>query len=292
MTTRWRDADERGRILEKECDDFSDNLHMIDAQEDGAFRRWLLRGPGTWVEVVTLRGGIYVGGDVDTVVFRGGVDRSSDPRGRVYWMATRSYDYAAEKARIGDTAPDEWDGDCARGHILWHRKREQLNKDQARALWEILAHDDVSGAEFHAAIYEETNDSELCNMGDVTSHRVYMATAIMRRLAHLLDSRDMQQAARGWFLKTDREPEASGSDSRQKLETQRVLVDRLAQTARAVYYRELDNKNNDPEWIAWRAVAADIAEQLAWRDKLIAELQKTIARTDDELEQLRVNAHC
>jgi hypothetical protein len=197
--SRWRNSRERERILEADCEEFAAQLHLVDAREEGAFGRWLLRGRWSWAEVVSLRGGIYVGGDIETVVFQGGGDLAKRPRGRVYWMATRSYGYASEKAHLGNTAPDEWDESCARGAILDHRKCEQLTREEALNLWNLLKRGDVSRSEFASAVYDETHDAELCDMGDVTSRRVYMATAIMRRLAHLLDCRDMQQASREWF---------------------------------------------------------------------------------------------
>ncbi len=197
--SRWRNAAERERILEADCDKFAAQLHLTDVREEGAFGRWFLRGPWTWAEVVSLRGGIYVGGDIETVVFQGGGDRAANPRGRVYWMATRSYSYASEKAHIGNTAPDEWDEECARGAVRDHLECEQISKEQARELLRLRDRGDVGRGEFASAVYEETNDAELCDMGDVTSRRIYMATAIMRRLAHLLDCRDMQELAREWF---------------------------------------------------------------------------------------------
>lgn len=200
--SRWRNADHRRRILEADCDQFAAKLHLVDVREEGSFGRWFLRGPWSWAEVVSLRGGIYVGGDIETVVFKGGGDLATRPRGRVYWMATRSYSYASEKGHLGDTAPDEWDEACARGAILWHRRHDQLEKEQARNLWRLLERGDVSRGEFNSAIYEETEDCELCGIGDVTSSRIFMATAIMRRLAHLLDCRDMQQVSREWFRRT------------------------------------------------------------------------------------------
>ncbi len=198
---QWGNAHERSLILEKECDAFAARLQLVDVREEWQFGRWLLRGPWTWAEVASLRGGIYVGGDIDTVVFRGG-DPDGNPRGRVYWMATRSYRYASEKAHLGDTAPDEWDEDCARGDIKWHCDHGQITKAQAKSLLRLLNRGDVGRDEFNKAIYEETEDSELCGMGDVTSRRVFMATAVLRRLAHLFACIDMQEASRQWFRRT------------------------------------------------------------------------------------------
>lgn len=196
---RWKNSQERGVILEQDCERFCARLELLKIDEQDGHGRWFMRGPWSWVEVVTLTNGIYVGGDIETVVFLGGSDRANSPRGRVYWMATRSYGYAAEKAHHGRTAPDEWDADCARGDILWHRRVDQLEKDDARHLWDYLKNGDVGGHELNSEVYERTRDSELCTLGQVTAKSLFMATAALRRLAYLFDCRDMQQASREWF---------------------------------------------------------------------------------------------
>lgn len=196
---RWKNSTQRGRILEQDCDRFVARLRLVSSSEEGRHGRWLLKGDWTWAEVVTLANGIYVGGDIETVVFVGGSDRAARPRGRVYWMATRSYGYAREKARHGRTAPDVWDIDCARGDIIWHRRADQLSREHARELWDLLSRGDVGQGEFARDIYELTHDSELCDMGEVISPAVYMATAVLRRLEQLLDRQDFQLAARDWF---------------------------------------------------------------------------------------------
>jgi hypothetical protein len=194
---RWNSASERERILEKDCERFVSKLVLQRSVEDQKHGRWLLRGEWTWAEVVTLANGIYVGGDIETVVFQGGSDRYR-PRGLVYWMATKSYGYAREKARIGGTGRDEWDADCARHEILWHLQAEQITQRQALKLLDALRRDEGPGP-FHAATYDITQDSELCNMGDVVNKSVFMATAVLRRLAHLFDCKDMQTKAAEWF---------------------------------------------------------------------------------------------
>ncbi len=185
-----------------------DELHEVDllparggqrhAIMDG-IRIKVNKGDWTWAEVVTLTGGIYVGGDIETVVFQGGGDRAHWPRGRVYWMATRSYGYAREKARHGGTARDEWDEECARGDILWHRRLGQLEKEAARELWDLLKRGDVGNHELAAATYEATKDAELCDLGVVTNKSVYMATAVLRRLAYLFDCEGFRASSHEWF---------------------------------------------------------------------------------------------
>jgi hypothetical protein len=194
----WRNSAERGARIERDCDRTANRLRLVSSAKEGRHGRWLLNGDWTWAEVVTLANGIYVGGDIETVVFVGGPDRAAHPRGRVYWMATRSYTYAKEKAHAGDTAPNSWDIDCARGEILWHRRVDQLSREHARELWGFLDREPMRH-EFVELINELTEDCELCGMGEVTARSVFMATAVLRRLAHLFDCQDFQATSNEWF---------------------------------------------------------------------------------------------
>lgn len=196
MSSKWNSAAERERILERDCERYAARLMLIRSNEDEKHGRWLLKGGWTWAEVITLENGIYVGGDIETVVFQGGSDRRV--RGKVYWMGTRDYRYAREKARIGRTAPDEWDRECARSDILWHLQAEQITREQAVQILEALRREEGPAA-FHSAIYDITGDSELCDMGDVTNASVFMATAVLRRLAHLFDAEEYRSKSRDWF---------------------------------------------------------------------------------------------
>ncbi len=184
---RWRNHAKRSQIIERECEEFCSKLRLTESREDDVSGRWYLRGPWTWVEVVTLRHGLYVGGDIETVVFSGHPGRGYGVRSPVYWMATRSYGYAAEKARMGNTLGNEWDAACARASVLDQCKQGGLSHDQARALLRCLDHEEGEHA-FQAAVYEETGDSELCDMGEVVSRRVYLATAVLRRLVAHFES--------------------------------------------------------------------------------------------------------
>jgi hypothetical protein len=186
--SNWHSSAERARVIEAECDASAARLHLVQSTEEGRHGRWLLKGPWLWAEVVTLANGIYVGGDIETVVFHGG-DRWPRPRPYVYWMATRSYGYAKEKAHIGDTAPDQWDEDCARHDILWHLQNEHITREQATQILEALRRDEGSGP-FQAAIYDITEDGELCDMGTVTNRSV---------LAHLFDAEGFRASSHEWF---------------------------------------------------------------------------------------------
>jgi len=186
---QWRNALERTRVLERECTEFAEKLQLRESIEGPRFGRWYLCGVWSWAEVVTLRNGVYIGGDVETVVFSGHPNSEKyGVRSPLYWMATRSYRYAAEKAHLGSTKGMSWDRDCALADVFYHRKHDQLSREQARAIYHAWKHDEGQHA-FAAAVYEATGDCELCDMGEVVSQRVFLATAILRRLTGLLDLR-------------------------------------------------------------------------------------------------------
>ncbi len=193
---RWRNHAEREQKLQADCDRFCARLDLRKAEERDGHGRWLLRGPWTWAEVVTLSNGIYVGGDIETVVFHGGSDRRL--RGLVYWMATTSYGYAAEKARKGNSGRYDWDADCAAGDVVDQRRFGNLEKDQARAIYDAIPD---GKHRFQETIFEhDTGDlSELYDMGEVIPASVFMATAVLRRLVWLFESQELRQKSLEWF---------------------------------------------------------------------------------------------
>ncbi len=197
----WKNHAERSAVIERECEEFCSKLKLVESKEDDVSGRWYMRGPWTWVEVVTLRHGLYVGGDIGTVVFNGHPGRGYGVRAPVYWMATRSYSYAAEKARMGNTEGNEWDADCARACVLDYLEQEVLSKEQAEDLLMCLDHEEGEHA-FQQAAYDATDDSELCSMGEVVSRRVYLATAALRRLVEHFESQAMRERAREWFRRS------------------------------------------------------------------------------------------
>ncbi len=199
MVQQWRNHAERTAIIEREVEQYAAGLDLGECDEGSRFGRYYLRGRWTWVEVVILRHGLYVGGDIETVVFSGHPSAGKyGVRSPLYWMATRSYSYAGEKAGMGNTEAEEWDAECARACVLEHQKDETFTTEQTEELLDVLDREDGEHA-FRQAVYETLEDSEYCSMGDVVSRRVIRATAVLRRLTCLLERRDFQSAASSWF---------------------------------------------------------------------------------------------
>lgn len=196
---QWSNHAERTKTIERETEHYAAGLNLVACDEGPRFGRYYLRGTWTWVEVVTLRHGLYVGGDIETVVFSGHPNAEKyGVRSPLYWMATRSYDYAAEKAGLGATQREEWDAACARACVLEHQKDETFTTEEAEALLDVLDREEGEHA-FRQAVYETLEDSEYCTMGDVVSRRVIRATAVLRRLTCLLERHDFQGASASWF---------------------------------------------------------------------------------------------
>lgn len=202
MKREWKNHAERTEIIEREVEEYAAGLTLVDCDEGQRFARYYLRGTWTWVEVVTLRHGLYVGGDIETVVFSGHPNAERyGVRSPVYWMATRSYDYAAEKAGLGNTEREEWDPACARACVKMHLRDKTFTAEEAEPLLESLDREEGEHA-FRAAVYETLEDSEYCSMGDVVSRRVIRATAVLRRLIHQLlvhDGALVREGAASWF---------------------------------------------------------------------------------------------
>jgi hypothetical protein len=196
---KWTNHAEREEAIVRSCEKYSADLSLREVDEGSRFGRYYLRGNWTWVEVVTLRHGLYVGGDIETVVFSGRPNAEKyGVRSPLYWMSTRSYEYAAQKARLGNTQEEEWDAECARACVLEYRGEDTCTAEQADALLSVLDREEGEHA-FREAVNEELEDSEYCTMGDVVSRRVIRATAVLRRLTCLLQRHDFQSAAASWF---------------------------------------------------------------------------------------------
>ncbi len=196
---RYRAHEERERDSVTQAESYAAGLRLISLEEKGRHGRYLLKGKWTWCEVVTLATGVYVGGDIETVVFNGFGDPRTRPRPVLYWMATRSYGYAREKASIGDTLALEWSGKCAREAVIWMRRDRLLEKDGARDVIDALDRE-CTQHEFVEALHGATEDCECLNAGEAVSQRVVTATAVLRHLVDLLEARDFQSKARGWFF--------------------------------------------------------------------------------------------
>ncbi len=182
---------------EREAESFVESFRLVSMDEGKRHGRWLLKGNWSWAEVVTLSNGIYVGGDIESVVFQGHPDHHG-PRSAVYWMATRSYGYAREKASRGDTPATDWDARTARERVIWMRRDKELTKEAARCIVDLL---DLAcdPFEFREALYDACADCEALGAGEVVAGRVYLATAVLRKLTELIEERDFRSASRGWF---------------------------------------------------------------------------------------------
>lgn len=186
-------------------------LHAIRKREPG---RWLLQRQhdGRWTgnysaEVIaTWHGELYVGGDVDFVLFRGYGD-SRDPEAILRWMGhhadvrgyvrskacigtgwqlTDAFDDAVAREDVADwlaqrePGPPDDDGDtdggCPEGAAVLRRALELIDKGHPL--------DDVK-----AYLYDEGQESEdVARLGLVVAPRVYYAHAAVRRLCALLDA--------------------------------------------------------------------------------------------------------
>ncbi len=194
----YKSESERARGLIAMYDRDFEKLQLRDSVEDERFGRYYLSGPLIWAEVVTIRGGVIVCGDVDTVCFQWLTSKT--PRAPLYWIACAGYDYATAKAARGTgNSAREFDVEVARHCVLYHRRNGTLTRDEAQQLWDFLKSDDANAVTFQAEVYEVTADSELCSMGEVSSSRVLVAQAVLRRLVAELEARDFRTKARGWF---------------------------------------------------------------------------------------------
>jgi hypothetical protein len=156
-------------------------------------------------------GQLYVGGDIDCVVFAAYGD-NADPVRRLRWMG-RCQDldyYVAQKAAIGMTDDRkmvwDFDGDTAAADIREHVAvlREggcELDEDELEQ-WEDFAAEAAGGeispdalyhAMYHALPFEHLEG--LDRIGSVLSGRVVYAWAALARLCDLLDERADKPAA-------------------------------------------------------------------------------------------------
>jgi hypothetical protein len=177
------------------------NLHLTEWSEDGRFGRYLLRDKTwrgyLWIEIITVRNGVLVHGDCQTVLFEGFGDLLS-PRGPIYWQARDNPQYGAEKAR----ADDEWDARVARAGLLEHRRQGSLrdcSREDVRRLYEEL--DGENQGEFEELLYEVTSDSELFSIGRVVARRVIHAQAALCRLVQEFDRIEVQEKSAAWFAR-------------------------------------------------------------------------------------------
>lgn len=176
--------------------------HAITKHDD---RRWLLQrmhadGKPEWVyaaEIIVLEGGsLYVGGDIDHVVFACG---PHDPMARLRWIGEcRDLGwYVAQKARIGmggRDGVDVWDGAIAAQELRrWLRENPEELEDPD-------ALDDACGADERNDFYDaairairEGDAHEIVGpMGEVLAPRVIYAHAALARLCELLRQQEKE----------------------------------------------------------------------------------------------------
>lgn len=185
--------------------------HLIVKESDG---RWLLMQPAEsgwddpkrrwsnnmWTEVIALHGsGLYVGGDIDPVVFGGG---PKHPEARVRWMGSRrsgADGYFIEKASIGmggrDIAVMRWDREVAYQELLELEADVQVRVGTAAGCIVKEARDylDDGGAESMFQTLHRINALDLEeyeHIGYVPAYRLFWAHGALARLATLLDARE------------------------------------------------------------------------------------------------------
>jgi hypothetical protein len=138
-----------------------------------------------YAEVACLRSGVFVHGDVESVIF----ERCSYKlwREKLSWMRGHNPDYAEEKAHIGASnaaMASVVDIDVAIGDLLWWRREGTLGKEDTVDVYSLLTRDgDVHEAQ--ALLYERTGDAEM-RLGWCTASRVIMAQAVITKLCSLL----------------------------------------------------------------------------------------------------------
>ena len=184
----WRTRAERARILRASDDRELVNhvllsKHVIDDSR-AVFELGQPDSSTYYAEVACLRSGVFVHGDVDSVIF----ERCSYKlwREKLSWMRGHNPDYAEEKASIGASNPAMAavvDVDVAIGDILWWRREGTLGKDDTVDIYKLLT--DGETYEAQQLLYARTGDGEL-RLGWCTAPRVLMAQAVITRLCELL----------------------------------------------------------------------------------------------------------
>lgn len=205
------------RLLAQAREAFAE--HVIRKQSEG---RWLLQkrhpnGGWTWimgVEVISLaHGQLYVGGDIEHVIYAYYGDKPGNHEAKVRWMG-RCHDvdyYVAQKACVGTgrSLTEVYDSDAAEETIAhWgaeYRKESETawpedvkrNIACAEALEAFLEYPGAGFThhELLDSLARELGDywqiimEERWDVGMVLAPRVYYTHAALRRLCDLLDER-------------------------------------------------------------------------------------------------------
>lgn len=186
--------------------------HVITERGEG---RWLIQRlypdgkPEStyWTEICVLRKNLYVGGDIQPVLFEGGYSASA---GRVRWMGeSESWGYIAEKAQAGLRSREsvwKWDAEVAVDDFnRWRAERREeeegeggdsdLDEDYVAL---ALAAGDRSEFLEHlgdACDHDWDRMEEFHGMGEILDARVIYAHAALRRLSQLLDQEEAAKPA-------------------------------------------------------------------------------------------------
>jgi hypothetical protein len=155
-------------------------------------------------EIISLWGGeLYVGGDIDFVIF-GYYSDHQDPESKVRWMGRCgdiSY-YVHQKASIGTghNLVDVYDEEVAKADLaqllmdLGEEGQDIVKLRERMAEWEEWGFPESPEALYHD-LYEHIPDTvqDRGNIGEVMAYRVYYAHAALARLCDLLDETTSSQ---------------------------------------------------------------------------------------------------
>jgi hypothetical protein len=184
----WRSRAERARSLRAYYDKSLERHELLSrAVVDESRAMFEIGVPGDsayYAEVCCVRAGLFVHGDVDTVLF----ERCSYKtwQQKLAWMRGDNVDYAEEKASIGSGLSEMArvvDGDVAIGDLLYWRREGVIDKDDAADIYKLISDGDLHEAQ--AELYRKTGDFEL-RLGVCTSPRVIMGLAVVTTLCRLL----------------------------------------------------------------------------------------------------------
>lgn len=187
--------------------------HSIKSYKHGAWVIASKNKDGSWNShlmtaiVVLPMGFLYVGGDIDTVVF--GRHHHKTPVGAARWIGEAGLDYAAEKAAIGMGGDLHWERDprkaaeAIRGMAeeweldvsAWATLAEIAHNVETEMISVEMAEEEIADLQWHDNVYE------YYPLGKTVSDRVVMAHAACKRLCELiLESKPPVQAPDGYEL--------------------------------------------------------------------------------------------
>lgn len=189
--------------------------HVIRKRDDKS-GRWVLQKPYEdeeggwrseyWTEIVSLEGGmIYVGGDIDFVIFAYYSDKRGDHQAKIRWMGEHSdfsY-YVHQKACIGtgNKLIDVWDEEAAkeavRGWLNDLDEDDDHDKRKADKVREMLDDDWLDWQDERSVIEKiaETLGADwMCDVGSgfgmVIHPRLHFAYAALKRLIAIWDAQE------------------------------------------------------------------------------------------------------